>query len=143
MGALYWVVQWTWGLPQTLLGCLVRALAAAGVFGARSGGSGGSYHGAVVTRWPLQSALSLGMFLFVPQRCGGDLVVHEYGHSVQSLILGPLYLPVIGLPSLVWCAFPACRRHRERRGKSYYALYTEKWANHLGEMITGQRAPAA
>lgn len=30
------------------------------------------------------------------------LLVHEYGHTIQSMILGPLYLIVIGIPSTLW-----------------------------------------
>lgn len=51
---------------------------------------------------------------------------HEYGHVKQSLYLGPLYLLVIGIPSLLWAWYwtPA-------RGVSYYSFYTEKWADKL------------
>lgn len=48
---------------------------------------------------------------------------HELGHTKQSKILGPLYLVVIGLPSILHCAFRKC--------KDYYHFYTEKWANKL------------
>lgn len=32
-------------------------------------------------------------------------IKHEYGHQLQSYILGPLYLLIIGLPSGLWCWF--------------------------------------
>jgi len=28
-------------------------------------------------------------------------LVHEYGHTIQSIILGPLYLLIIGIPSSI------------------------------------------
>lgn len=31
-----------------------------------------------------------------------DSIKHEYGHSIQSRIFGPLYLIVIGLQSAIW-----------------------------------------
>ncbi len=71
------------------------------------------------------------------ERYGVDerLLVHEYGHTVQSLILGPLYLFVIGLPSIVWMRVAPLARWRRRSGTSYYAFYPERWANWLGERV--------
>lgn len=56
-----------------------------------------------------------------------NTVKHEWGHTKQSLYLGPLYLIVIGIPSLVW----ACT-HKWITKKSYSWFYTESWANKLG-----------
>ncbi len=57
--------------------------------------------------------------------------MHEYGHTVQSLILGPLYLFVIGIPSFLW-ALPPATRWRARHKIPYSALYTERWADRNG-----------
>lgn len=85
--ALFALVQWTWGLPQTLMGlclmfryrrCRRRFMNGAVVI----------YHDGTF------GGVSLGMFVFVngsrPERWISDAEVHEYGHSVQSLLLGPL-----------------------------------------------------
>lgn len=54
-------------------------------------------------------------------------IQHESGHVKQSKILGPLYLLVIGLPSIVHAAM-----HRTVcKNPNYYHFYTEKWANKL------------
>lgn len=52
---------------------------------------------------------------------------HELGHTKQSQILGPLYLLIIGIPSLLHAAIHSivCKN------KDYYHFYTEKWANKL------------
>ena len=52
---------------------------------------------------------------------------HEFGHSRQSAILGPFYLLIIGLPSLLWAWW-----WQPGRGVDYYAFFTEKWADRLG-----------
>ena len=130
---LYALVQCTWGLIQTVLGGVVLLR-----YWSRPHFR---YHGAVATVYPLYSSLSLGLFLFVtdkpPKGQDRQLLVHEYGHTIQSLILGPLYLPLIGLPSLLWAQLPACQR-RWRSGISYYGFYTERWADLLGERGTGE-----
>ena len=77
----------------------------------------------------------MGRFLFMhPNWTPADqrLLAHEYGHTIQSLLLGPLYLPLIGLPSLLWASVPWFERYRRIHRVDYYDLYTERWANHCG-----------
>lgn len=64
-----------------------------------------------------------------------DTLVLEYGHSIQSILIGPLFLPVIAIPSVIWATMPFFERLRRRKGLSYYWLYCEKWANTLGDKI--------
>ena len=128
----YSILQILWGFPQTLFGfavflCTVKA-------------PHYRYHGAIVTEWKKKTGLSLGMFLFVPEgNTGRDFLVHEYGHTIQSLVLGPFYLFVIGLPSALWCNLRCFANLRRKRRISYQKLYTERWANRLGEKTTGER----
>ena len=75
------------------------------------------------------------------ERMRGELLVHEYGHTIQSLIFGPLYLPVFAIPSFVWAGAPALRRRRREGKLYYYDFYPERIANLLGELVTGERAP--
>ena len=137
---LYLLAQGTWGLLQTAAG--------AAVFLRYRKCPHSFYHGAVVTVYPLYSSLSLGPFIFLTDKPPRDrsgqvpleeiprrLLVHEYGHTVQSLLLGPFYLPVVGLPSALWAHLPLCQR-RWRGKVSYFSFFTEKNANFLGEKIT-------
>jgi hypothetical protein len=90
------------------------------------------FGGAVHTTWNRRDGISLGLFLFCPDE---RLLPHEYGHTYQSLLLGPLYLLVIGIPSAVWANAPACVRMRQEKGISYYSFWTEKWADRLGQKM--------
>lgn len=128
----YGILQILWGFPQTLVGFAV--------FLCNMKAPHYRYHGAVVTEWKNSTGLSLGMFLYVPEgKKGKDFLVHEYGHTIQSLALGPLYLVVIGIPSVLWCNLQCFAKLRRRRGISYQNLYTERWANRWGEKTTGER----
>lgn len=69
--------------------------------------------------------LTLGEFIFTN---GPKHVKHENGHVKQSRILGPFYLPFIGLNSLLHAALHNCKAH----GKEYDHFWTEKWADRLG-----------
>lgn len=73
-------------------------------------------------------SVTLGQHIFLSPRATDNTIKHEWGHTRQSLILGPLYLIIIGIPSLLWCAI-----HRAiAPNKSYNWLYTEAWADRLG-----------
>lgn len=129
------LLQCTWGIVQTLVGL--------GYFLLHLHNPHTFYHGAIVTESPYAGNVSLGLFLFVEEtdaRMKAALYVHEYGHFLQSMILGPLYLPLVGLPSLLWCHLP-CFEKQRAEGRSYYSFFIEKHANMLGEKITHQEAP--
>ena len=138
---LFYFLQWTWGLPQNLVGLLLLPFLRGKRF---------RYHGALVTVYRQRdsaknhSGFSLGMFIFIPEGWSEynkkHLVVHEYGHTVQSLILGPLYLPAVGLPSVIW-SHRFCRRYDvyRRRGIAYTDKYPEHGADRLGEYVTGEK----
>ena len=130
---VYWLWQCSWGCLQTLAGAVVYVLCA----GCRRTW----YRCARVTYWRHDSGLSLGGFIFVPER-RQTLRVHEYGHTVQSLLLGPLYLPAVGLPSILWAGLPFLSRLRKVRGISYFDRYPESWANTLSARITGEKPPS-
>lgn len=144
---LYRVWQCTWGILQTILGAVIfmQNFHARHYF----------YHGAIITEWENKSSVSLGMFVFVTEEpffyeklkndyakeeLSRRLLVHEYGHTIQSLILGPLYLIVIGIPSTLWGFLPYCNKKREKEQLSYFSFYTESWANSLGEKVTGEKS---
>ena len=131
--AVYLILQWTWGILQNLCGLALFLL------NIRRQHS--FYNGAVVTKWANPGySTGLGMFIFMSDELPADdhrrIRVHEYGHTVQSMILGPLFLLVIGLPSMLWAVLPVFKRYRRENRVSYYSFYPERWANHLGERVT-------
>ena len=73
------------------------------------------------------------------EELSGRLLVHEYGHTIQSLIFGPLYLIVMGIPSTLWGFLPYFQNKRNN-GVSYFSFFTEKFANYLGEKITKEKS---
>lgn len=135
---LYVLCQWTWGLPQNLVGLgffLFYRLRGCPHF---------SYQGAVVTIWTNPTgSMSMGRYLFLEPSWtpkDHDLLAHEYGHTIQSLFFGPLYLLTVGLPSVLWAGLP-CFRNMRRKGRSYYSVYPEKGATRLGERFAKQTPP--
>ena len=125
------LINAVWGLPQNVVGTVVALVSIRSPHRV--------FRTALVTEWPLDRGLSLGLFVFVPPGCQERLLVHEYGHCVQSMVLGPLYLPLIVLPSLVWAGLPAFERLRWERGISYFDMPIEHWADVLGARVCARR----
>ena len=124
MTTLHTLLHFTWCLPQTLLGLIIRGCGYKEIMAY-------DLQRYVLVRWLKSSMFSLGMYVFVPCDMMGIHEVHlhhEHGHSRQSLILGWLYLPVIALPSLIWHWWYYAGKPKK---VSYYWFYTERWANKL------------
>lgn len=118
-----------WELPQNLLGAALKKIYKAEHYA--------SYQDAEVYVWNNSGGLSLGKYIFIPFEKDTPLLYgveqyirHEYGHSVQSKILGWFYLLVIGLPSITWNG--CFGWYRKKYNVSYYWFYTEAWADYLG-----------
>ena len=85
----------------------------------------------------IKGGLSLGIFIFTSdyiekeQIKKSSLVKHEYGHALQSSLLGPLFLPIVGFPSLIWAGCFAGWRKKHK--KDYYSFYTESWADKMAK----------
>lgn len=132
---LFILWQCTWGLPQTLLGAII--------FLKHIRCPHRVYRGCIDTKWNSRGGMSLGLFIFTPQEEDErteQVRVHEYGHCIQSMVLGPLYLIVIGLVSYTWANLPYFRKMRREKHISYTACFVESWASKWGEWITKQCA---
>jgi hypothetical protein len=120
------LLSWTWCLPSTLLG-LGAAVLAQG-----TGGNAVYFKGSVVIRWkafrPL-GGVCLGQVIVVSDQVSEEVILHEWGHFRQCLLLGPLYYLVIGIPSV---AHAIWFRQTGRPFYQYYHFYTEAWADALG-----------
>lgn len=135
MTILHTLLHFTWALPQTLLGLILRGCGYIEKITAVKRGETTILYG---VKWLKDSLFSLGRYVFYPMGLANhmyftdmfktDIVLHELGHSKQSLILGWFYLPVIALPSLLWHVWYYAGKPKKI---SYYAFFTEKWANKL------------
>lgn len=137
---LYWLLQLTWGILQNLLGLFLWLILTV----LKPCRKRFVYHGAFVSQWRLKFSMGLGLFIFYGHEGAPDaaeVLVHEYGHTIQSVILGPLFVLVIGIPSLCWAFLPCFVRMRKKRNIYYLDAYCESWANRLGEAVTGLPAP--
>ena len=131
---IFIVLQCTWGLPQTLIGL--------GFYIVNSKHPHKVYRGCIDTQWNYYGGISLGLFIFTPsdEHSNASLIrVHEYGHCIQSLVLGPFML-FVGIISIIWGDLPYFAKLRKEKNLPYTACFVEAWASKWGEMVTGEKA---
>ena len=124
MKQVWQILLWIWQAPQNVVGLVFRL---------KYGWTAILFRGVdvvVSSRFP--GGISLGRTIVVkrPYLANTDTWNHEYGHTRQSLYLGPFYLLIVGIPSLLWAWY-----WKPSRGVSYYSFYTEKWADKLGGVV--------
>ena len=131
---LFIILQCTWGILPTLVGLFF--------FIKLRDFPHKTYRGCIDTRWNTRSGLSLGLFIFTPNDEIEDakkIRVHEYGHCIQSVVLGPLFV-VIGIISLVWGRNPYFAKQRKEKNLPYTGCFVESWASKWGELATNEEA---
>lgn len=91
------------------------------------------------------TGVSLGYFIFWTTAGNrfthlvNDCRMHEYGHSRQSAILGPLYLVVIGIPSLARVLYGMWfKRKFGYQWPNYFSAFPESWADKLGGVTASE-----
>lgn len=73
--------------------------------------------------------ISLGNYIFIESDANGRTIQHEIGHSKQSKILGPFYIVIVGIPSLILASLT---RISPTILNNYYKFFPENWADKLG-----------
>lgn len=130
------ILLWLWQLPQNLLGivCSLKYDRSRPYFTKDEDIIVNVYF----KSW-FNSGVSLGDVIIldniydrVPDKTLFNIIYHEHGHQKQSRILGPLYLIIIGLPSLLG---NIVFRIFKINSKYYYKQPWEAWADKLGGVV--------
>lgn len=92
------------------------------------------------------TGVSLGWFVFwTPSgnrfsHLVNDCRMHEYGHARQSVMLGPAYLLVVGIPSISRVLYS--KWYRKKHGciwTNYFNGFPENWADKLGGVVLPEK----
>ena len=134
MKVLIEVLLYIWQLPQNLLGLLLFWW-----YGRGCKSSKGDYVTyRILCSEKMHGGISLGGYIVLPYHYLRSTsssyvqktIAHEWGHTMQSLYLGWLYLPIIGIPSITWAWLHSSFKCFDTI--SYYSFFTERWADRLG-----------
>lgn len=120
------VLLWVWQLPQNLAGWLISRWSKSRLI---TDTSEDQYTVYFYKKF-FGSGVSLGDYIILESsRRNIKTIHHEHGHQKQSRMLGPLYLIVIGLPSLLGNIYS---RIFHKSCEWYYRQPWEAWADKLG-----------
>lgn len=131
LGILYWIWQLTWGGLMTIPGLLVTAFCIVFLKG-KPHKNGFSYIVEIGGDW---GGLEIGAVALCGSYAQKDgpcyclnwfdhTRIHEFGHSLQQLIFGPLQLFLVWIPSAIrynyrnWC---------DKHGKPLTTAYDDIW----------------
>ncbi len=120
------ILKYIWQLPQNIIALIYLGY----LIAEKQIPAVEAYKGAKVYTKYSSGSVTLGNYIFVSSRATENTIKHEWGHTRQSLLLGPLYLIIIGIPSILW----AMTHRTIAPDKSYNWFYTEAWADKLGDV---------
>ena len=129
MDKLKEILLYIWQLPQNLLGLIMMLFMIPYI-------SKEKYKGITyIVSKKMSGGISLGNYVILSKSYENKLNClkvwdHEWGHTRDSRMFGPLYLIIIGLPSLIWAWLYGLLIPYTYNG--YYKFYTEKRADRLG-----------
>ena len=114
---IYWLI-WIWQLPQNILGVILKLCTKGSQ---KIGPAGFKYIYSPGFVFPV---IVLGEYIFVKDP---GLCKYGYGRSILSMIMGPLFLPLVSIPSFfivltgneLW----------------YMYFYANRWSMKLGGVI--------
>lgn len=127
---LDFISNWIWQLPQNLCGLVYKYIS--------KNNRKERIENTAINKLGVEAyvktspgSVSLGKYIFISERNKNsrNTIYHECGHCKQSRILGPLYLIVIGIPSIIWATLHSYIPYFWKY--SYYVFPTEKWADKL------------
>lgn len=120
------ILEYVWELPQNIIGIIWRSIKKEGIITKISNNDIESVNAdAYLVKG--SGSVTLGRYIFIRQTYDDQslTIKHECGHVKQSKILGPLYLLIIGIPSILHAWLNNYIGCCKRSNKGYYHFYTE------------------
>lgn len=127
--SVFYFLSFTWGLPMTLIGCVVAAILLA--MGHKPKKWGYCYYFEVGSGW---GGVNLGPIFVTSKNPTNNTKSHEVGHGIQNCWFGPLMPFVISIPSAMRYWYRAIKARVGTPIKtSYYSVWFESQASTLGK----------
>lgn len=119
MKPLYYILSWTWGILLNIVGAIVFLVLMC--CGYRPQRHAGSLYIEIGEHW---GGFEMGMFFLCQKGASTHTKDHEFGHSLQNCLFGPLFPFLVTIPSATryhyrnWCT---------KHGKELTTKYDDIW----------------
>ena len=125
---LFYLISFTWGLPLTLVGCLIAIVLLATGHKPRKWGY--CYYFEIGEGW---GGLEFGPIFLANKNASKNIKNHELGHAIQGCWFGPLMPFIVCIPSAIRYWYRIIRKKIGRPCKTnYYSIWFEAQASILG-----------
>ena len=132
---LYYFLNFTWGIVMTFMGLLITLVLL--ISGKKPKKHERVWYFEVGEYW---GGVNFGVMFLAGKDPSKGLKSHEYGHSFQNAIFGPLFPLLIGIPSMIryWYREIIWRTNREkyRELPKYDDIWFEGSATDIGKKYT-------
>ena len=123
---LFYILSLTWGLPTVIIGAFAALLVRMKGYRPRKYGWEWCFEIPNIN-W----GLSLGLFFIAP--AGNEKIkIHELGHGIQNMYLGPFFPLAVSIPSVIRFWYHKGRTKRKKACKEYDAAWFEGSATRSG-----------
>ena len=129
---LYYILQFTWGIPMNLVGCVVALVLVC--CGKKAYRYGWNY----CFELNVNFGLELGIFFIAPVGGSTHTKNHEHGHAIQNIYFGPFAIGMVSAPSAIrfWV-----RELKRKMGHPPKTKYDDAWfegqATASGDLFIG------
>jgi hypothetical protein len=131
---LYYLLACTWGIIMTVVGLIVTGvLAVARLFVKdKSKIVFKPYHWiySISVGPRFWGGCELGLCFLRDHKSRGTLNAHEFGHTFQNCLLGPLFPFMVAFPSMIW--YHSRKNNKEKAKKPYDSYWFEDAATQCG-----------
>jgi hypothetical protein len=127
----FYLLSFTWGLPLTLVGCIVALLLL--LFGHRPYRFGYCWYFAIGHNW---GGLELGVIFLSDKSHRYHTLCHEHGHAIQNCYYGFMMPFLVCIPSAIrywWIRYKQNRGHKDI--PLYDSIWFERDATDLGRQL--------
>lgn len=119
----YILLSFTWGILVTLIGAVIAA--ALYVLGEEPHKNRLGW--VFKVSWVKGAGVSFGPFAITPKKPTAYLLQHEFGHSIQNCYLGPFWIVLVGIPSMVRFWYRDIKKKKEKISEKDLPAYDSAW----------------
>lgn len=122
---LYWLLNFTWGILTTLCGLLISLFMLC--IGKKPEKWSSAWFFKILKSW---GGMTMGTMFLRDSTSGMSINLHEFGHTFQNAILGPLFIFIVAIPSAIRYWY---RKFSKKTQPAYDAIWFEGSATKIGE----------